>query len=97
MKVPDLKLTVDNNGNNVCALWLRLSEMQSKSCLSIHDTIRAAHQTNLLGAMACEEWLQRSVKGSIAKSGSCPKHLDSTCTATHHNMESTFCNLLMRR
>jgi len=47
--------------------------------------------------MACEEWLQRSVKGSIARSGSCPKHLDSTCTATHHNMESTSFTLLMRR
>lgn len=34
---------------------------------------------DLFGAMAWEEWLQRSVKGSIAKSGSCPKHLDKTC------------------
>ena len=44
---------------------------------------------DLLGAMAWEEWLQRSVKGSIAKSGSCPKHRDKTCRTPAHPLKTS--------
>lgn len=54
------------------------------SRLSPSNWVRQRHQllthAHLFGAIACDEWLQRSVKGSIARSGSCPKHRESTCS-----------------